>query len=311
MKRALFIAGPTAGGKSALALELSERLNGVIINADSMQVYKDLSVVTACPSADELAAAPHQLYQFLDGATVCTVTLWMEHALEAINLAWMNNQTPILVGGTGMYFKMLLEGIVDIPEIPTDIRREVRQQCETQGSAWLHHELKTTDPEAAKRLPPGDSQRVCRAVEVYRATGRALSDWHKDTKPGPLKGLDEAGQIGKHILLPERDILYRRCNLRFDKMLEGGALAEVETLMSRNLSDSLPVMRALGVPSLISYLRGVHSLNDAVEEAKMQTRRFAKRQLTWFRNQFSDWNVLSAQYLESQNAKIINKIIDI
>lgn len=310
MKRALFIAGPTAGGKSALSMALAEKLNGVIINADSMQVYSDLPVLTACPSADEQSAVPHRLYQFLDGAEVCSVTLWMQHALKEIYSCWDGGKTPILVGGTGMYFKVLTEGIAEIPSIPDQVRQQVRSECERFGSVYLHDELKRIDPETANRLPPGDSQRISRAVEVFRATRRPLSDWHNDTKPGPLFDLDSAGAVQKYVLLPEREILYERCNHRFDSMVEQGALDEVRRLMERNLPPSLPVMRALGVPSLTRYLRDEMTLADAADEAKMQTRRFAKRQLTWFRNQFSQWDTLFAQYSESRLLNLVNKIIE-
>lgn len=309
MKRALFIAGPTAGGKSALSLALARRLNGVVINADSMQVYRDLPILTACPTPEEQGAVPHRLYQFLDGAEVCSVTLWMEHAMREANICWDSGQTPIFVGGTGLYFKMLTEGIAKIPPIPDDIRQKVRDECEHHGSELLHAELEAVDPETANRLPPGDSQRISRAIEVFRATNRPISEWHKETKPGPLSDLEDAGAIQKYVLLPERDLLYERCNQRFDSMVERGVLDEVRSLMNRDLSSSLPVMRALGVPSLIQFLRNEVTLETAVEDAKMQTRRFAKRQMTWFRNQFSQWDILVAQYSESDLVKLINKII--
>lgn len=289
MKRALFIAGPTASGKSAFALKAAECRNGVIINADSMQVYRDLPVLTACPSADEQARVPHRLYGFLDGSEVCSAAFWAETAMDEIESAWSVGKLPILVGGTGMYFKVLLDGIAKVPDIPDEIRSAVRRECEQDGSKALHRQLQDIDSEAAARLAPGDSQRVSRAVEVFRATGIALSTWQKDTPPGPMAEFDRAGAVDKTVIIPERRDLYQRCDLRFDYMLTAGAIAEVEALLARQLSPDLPIMRALGVPALTAYLGGTISLDAAAAEAKMQTRRFAKRQLTWLRNQFSRW----------------------
>ena len=299
MKRALFIAGPTASGKSAFALEVAGRRDAVIINADSMQVYRDLPVLTACPSSEEQASAPHRLYGFLDGAQACSVAFWADKAMAEIESAWNADKLPILAGGTGMYFKVLLDGIAKIPDIPDDIRASVRRDCLLEGSETLHRELQGIDPEAAARLAPGDSQRISRAVEVFRATGTPLSIWQQDTPPGPMAKLDRAGGVDKIAIIPERGTLYRRCDLRFDKMVESGAIEEVEALVARQLSPDLPIMRALGVPALTAYLAGSVSLEAASADAKMQTRRFAKRQLTWLRNQFSQWNNNFTQYMES------------
>lgn len=310
MKRALFIAGPTASGKSAFALKAASALNGIIINADSMQVYRDLSVLTACPSKDEQEQAPHRLYGFLDGAEVCSAALWAERAYQEIGQAWREGKMPVLVGGTGMYFKVLVDGIAKIPDIPEEIRHEVRAECREHGSLVLHSELSRVDPETAARLAPGDGQRVSRAVEVYRATKIPLSDWHQNTQVGPMFDADRQGFVDKVILAPERDLLYRRCDMRFDVMLESGALEEVRALMARNLAKDLPIMRALGVPSLMSFLRGEIDMAAAIGDAKTQTRRFAKRQLTWFRNQFSHWELLDAQYMESQIDEFVTKILE-
>lgn len=309
MKQALFIAGPTASGKSALSLRLAKDLNGVIINADSMQVYKGLRIVTACPSKEDEAAAPHRLYRFLDPSETCSAAFWAAKAKAEIDTAWERGQTPIVIGGTGMYFKVLLEGIAKVPEIDPKIRADVRLECNEAGSEVLHKELSGYDPAAAARLSPGDSQRICRAVEVFRSTGKALSDWHKETGPGLMQAADAAGQIVKLILNPDRETLYERCNLRFDMMLEEGALEEVRNLMSKDLDPSLPAMRALGVPSLVNIIKGEQKPEAAIEDAKMQTRRFAKRQLTWFRNQFSAWERISAQLSESEYQKILSKNI--
>ena len=306
MKQALFIAGPTASGKSALSLKLAKDLNGVIINADSMQVYDGLRIVTACPSPEDEAQAPHKLYRFLDPAEVCSAAFWAERAEAEIKTAWQNNQTPIVIGGTGMYFKILLGGIAKIPDIDPVVRAAVRAECEAVGSQILHKELLTCDPIVAARLHEGDSQRICRALEVYRSTGKPLSEWQKETPPGFMQAEDDAGHIRKLVLDIDRETLYARCNQRFDQMLEEGALDEVRNLMSRDLDPSVPIMRALGVPSLVAMMNGTHDAEALIEDAKMQTRRFAKRQLTWFRNQFSDWERISAQLSESQIAKIFS-----
>ena len=307
MKQALFIAGPTASGKSALSLRLAKDLNGVIINADSMQVYDGLRIVTACPSEEDEAAAPHRLYRFLDPAETCSAAFWAEKAYEEIKKARNKGQMPIVIGGTGMYFKVLLQGIAKIPDIDPEIRKTVREECEKRGSAHLHAELLQYDPDAHARLFPGDSQRISRAVEVFRSTGKALSEWQKESEPGLMQAEDEAGKILKLIINPDRENLYDRCNRRFDLMLEAGALDEVAALIKRKLDPSLPAMRALGVPSLISILSGEVEKDAAIEDAKMQTRRFAKRQLTWFRNQFSAWERISAQLSESEYQKILSK----
>jgi len=306
VKQALFIAGPTASGKSALSMRLAKDLNGVIINADSMQVYKGMRVVTACPSEADEAVAPHRLYRFLDPSQTCSAAFWAELAMAEIEAAWANGQFPILVGGTGMYFKVLLEGIAKIPDIDPAIRVAVREECEARGSAQLHAELEKADPITAARLPAGDSQRICRAVEVFRSTGKALSDWHKETAPGLVQSQDKAGHITKLVINTDRDELYQRCDMRFDMMLDEGAMEEVRNIMSLDLDPGLPAMRALGVPSLIAALKGEQDLEAATEDAKMQTRRFAKRQLTWFRNQFPHWKRVFAQLSESEYAQIIS-----
>lgn len=308
MKRALFIAGPTASGKSAFALKAAAAYDGIIINADSMQVYRDLSVITACPSEIEQKKAPHRLYGFLDATEICSVAFWADKAMGEIRSAWDAGKLPILVGGTGMYFKVLVDGIAKIPDIPDEVRTQVRRECQDRGSEALHTELTVSDPVTAARLAPGDSQRISRAIEVMRSTGIPLSEWQKDTKPGPMQSYDKTGDVEKFVLLPNREELYARCDQRFDQMMEQGALDEVRALFDRQLSTDLPVMRALGVPSLIRYLDGEIPYEQAADDAKMQTRRFAKRQLTWFRNQFSHWRTLNAQYSESYFDKLVAKI---
>jgi tRNA dimethylallyltransferase len=289
MKRALLIAGPTASGKSAMALDVAAQRNGIIINTDSMQVYRELRILTARPNEEEEAQAPHRLYGMMNGAHACSAKEWATLAENEIKIAWEHGQFPILVGGTGMYFKTLLEGMAEIPEINPNIRADVRLRAKVEGAEALHAELSKVDPSIADRLEPADSQRISRALEVFLSTGKPLSEWHKDTRPGFLDQYDQVGEVDKIVLDWPRDVLYERCDKRFDMMIDQGALEEVEKLMAMQLDPTLPIMKSLGVPSLISYLQGNMSIDAALEEAKMLTRRFAKRQLTWFRNQFSDW----------------------
>jgi len=307
-KYAILIAGPTASGKSALALALARDLGGVVINADSMQVYKDLAIITARPSAEEMGDIPHKLYGTVDGAAAWSAADWAAAAMTVTEDVWADAKVPILVGGTGMYFKFLLDGVAAIPDIPADIRAAVRTQVGEGGAPAAHKRLEALDPVTAARLEPNDSQRIARALEVVIATGRPLSDWHKDNKDGPLTALDRAGQVIKIVLDIPRDQLYARCDQRFDLMIEAGTLDEISALAKRKLDASLPVMKSLGVPELTTHLAGDITLEAAVDAAKMHTRRFAKRQITWFRNQFSDWNRLSAQYSESEYSNIIQFI---
>lgn len=300
MQHSILIAGPTASGKSAFSLMLAEKLNGVVINADSMQVYRDLRILTARPSVEEEGQAPHKLYGYLDASEVCSAADWTALAIQEIRQAQKNGQVPIVVGGTGMYFRFLLEGVAEIPDIDPEIRTQVRQWCENEGSAVLHEWLKGKDPDLYTRLHPSDSQRICRAVEVYQSTGRALGDWQKNNKHGPLYQDDQKGLVHKYVLTLGRDDLYDRCNRRFDIMVQEGALDEVAALKNRHLDSKLPCMKSLGYPELSDYLSDKLSLQDAAEISKMQTRRFAKRQLTWFRNQFKHWKMLDTQYLESE-----------
>lgn len=297
--RAILIAGPTASGKSALAIRLAKDLSGVIINADSMQVYRDLQIITARPDTKEEGQAPHRLYGTIDGATACSAVQWVDMAMVEIEKVWDKGFMPILVGGTGMYFKALLDGMVSIPPIDETIRVKVRAEIADIGSEAMHAKLKALDEKAYERIEPADGQRIARAMEVALSTGKALSQWQQEPHSGPLTKLDAAGQIAKLVLDIDRDKLYERCDQRLDIMVEGGALEEIQSLLDRDLDISLPIMKALGVPPLSAYLENKVSLQEALEAAKTQTRQFAKRQLTWFRNQFSAWDRVNAQLSES------------
>jgi tRNA dimethylallyltransferase len=281
----VLIAGPTASGKSALAMTLAEKRGGVVINADSMQVYRDLRVITARPSVEDERRVPHRLFGHIDAAENYSVGRWCEEAAAALAVTARTAQTAIVVGGTGLYFSALTRGLAAVPPIPPEIRDEVRARLLSDGAAALHAELKWRDPAAAARLMPGDRARITRALEVVLATGRSLIDWHETNKP---PGLD-AARAAKIFLMPERDELLRRIDARFDAMMAAGALDEVRTLAARRLDPALPAMKAHGVPWLIRHLAGELTLDQAVAEAKRDTRQYTKRQATWFRNQLPDF----------------------
>jgi tRNA dimethylallyltransferase len=281
----ILIAGPTASGKSALALELAQRRDGVIVNADSMQVYRDLRIITARPSVEEERRVPHRLYGHVDAAENFSVGRWCEEAAAVLAETRRTARAAILVGGTGLYFNALTRGLAAVPPIPANIREEVRARLSSDGVAALHAELKWRDPAAAARLMPGDRARITRALEVVLATGRSLLDWHDENKPA---GVDPA-RAAKIFLAPDRDELMRRIDARFDGMMAAGALEEVRALAVRNLDPNLPAMKAHGVPWLIRHLNGEITSEAAVEEAKRDTRQYTKRQATWFRNQLPDF----------------------
>jgi tRNA dimethylallyltransferase len=283
--RAILLAGPTTSGKSALALALAEKLDGSIINADSMQVYRDLRIITARPTPDEEARVPHLLYGRVDAAENYSVGRWCVDARAAIADAERAGRLPILVGGTGLYFKALTQGLAAVPPVPGAIRAAVRGRLEADGAAALHAELARLDPLSAQRLMPGDRARVTRALEVVLATGRSLTDWHREGMPPSV----DAASAVKIFLAVERAELYRRIAGRFDAMLAAGALAEVASLATRKLDPMLPAMKAHGVPWLLRHLAGEITLEEAAAGGKRDTRRYTKRQATWFRHQLPDW----------------------
>jgi tRNA dimethylallyltransferase len=284
-KIAMLIAGPTASGKSALALALAAEIGGVIVNADSMQVYRDLRVITARPTPDDEARVPHRLYGHVDAAANYSVGRWVADAAAALAEARERGLLPIFVGGTGLYFKALTRGIAAVPPIPDDVRSAVRGRLAADGPQALHAELMRRDPAVAERLQPADRTRIARALEVVEATGRSLADWHREGMP-PV--LDEA-HVAKVFLSPERAEVHGRIDARFDDMLARGALEEVRALAARDLDPLLPAMKAHGVPWLIRHLKGDITLNQAAAGGKRDTRRYVKRQFTWFRHQLSDW----------------------
>ena len=310
---AVLIAGPTASGKSALALALAESLGGTIINADSMQVYRDLRIITARPTAEEEARVPHRLYGHVDAGVSYSTGRWCVEASAALREAQSAGRLPIVVGGTGLYFKALTHGLAAIPAIPADVRARVRKRLREEGAAALHAELEARDPQMARRLMPRDRTRVARALEVVTATGRSLADWQRDgmrgaaraglrpapTDPPPMDvaaGLRPApANVVRIFLCVERAELYARIDARFERMLGSGALAEVQALRSRSLDPALPAMKAHGVPWLLRHLAGEIDLAAAVEAAKRDTRRYSKRQVTWFRHQLPEWRFVAPE----------------
>ncbi len=303
--RALVIAGPTASGKSALALAVAERFDGVVINADSMQLYRELKVLTAQPDEKALARVPHRLYGILGSHEACSAGRWRAIALKEIEAAVRAGMLPILVGGTGLYIKVLIEGLAPIPEIPEKVRAAARKLHARLGGAAFHEALARRDPETARRLEPGDSQRLVRAWEVLEATGRSLASWQRAQGPGGPPGLEF-----KTLLFdPPRSELYGACDARFARMIENGALDEVAALDRLKLDPRLPAMKAVGVKELLGFLHGELELEEARERAQRATRNYAKRQVTWFRRQMRANRVVRAQYSESFSEEIFSFIL--
>lgn len=286
----ILIAGPTASGKTRLAIELAQANDAVIINADSMQVYGDLRILTARPSAEEEADAPHHLFGHVDANVAYSVKRWLEDVRALIDGKLSSNRKLIFVGGTGLYFNALLEGLSPVPPIDEAIRNELRELARSREGAELHARLAECDPVMAEMLRPSDQQRIVRALEVFESTGRSLVDWQREK--GGAFFADET-RIRKVLLMPDRATLHERINARFEQMVSLGALEEVSGLVSRDLDAGLPAMKAIGVPQLTSYLRNEMSLDEAIEKAKAATRQYAKRQSTWFRNSFGEgWQSL-------------------
>ncbi|MGB3041564.1 MAG: tRNA (adenosine(37)-N6)-dimethylallyltransferase MiaA [Xanthobacteraceae bacterium] len=283
--KAVLIAGPTASGKSALALELARNHGGVVINTDSMQVYRDLRIITARPTPEEEAQVPHRLYGHVDAAVNCSAGMWVSDAERVLVDARNEGRLPIFVGGSGLYFKALTRGLSAVPPIPPEVREAVRARLDRDGPEILHEALRTRDPISAERLKSRDRSRIARALEVIEATGRSLTDWHSDGLP-PLLPPDQVMAV---FLAPEREALYARIDARFETMLANGALDEVRRLASRRLDPLLPAMKAHGVPALIRHLAGGLSLEEAAAIGQLDTRRYAKRQFTWFRHQLPEF----------------------
>jgi tRNA dimethylallyltransferase len=293
----VLIAGPTASGKSDLAMALTKMTPSMIINADASQVYRDLRIVSARPSVDDEALVPHRLFGHIDGAQACSAADWADEAKAAIAEALTAQRLPILVGGTGLYMRTLLDGIAPVPEIDPDIRAEVRRL----DVSLAYEALSREDAEATARLAPGDRARIARALEVVRSTGRSLKDWQAHS----LGGIGDQVEIVPLILLPPRAWLYTRCDARFAMMLEYGGITEVKALLARRLDPTLPVMRAIGVREIAAILDDPASAKTQTALAQIATRQYAKRQFTWFRNQFpSTWPRIESEI----NNETINQL---
>ncbi len=278
---ALLIMGPTASGKSALALELARHVDGEIVNADSMQVYGDLRVLTARPTPEEEAQIPHHLYGHVDAAERYSAGRWVDDATAAITAIEARGRTPIVVGGTGLYFKALTEGLAPAPAAPAEVRARLAAELAQEGAEALHERLALIDPDAARRIGIADAPRILRALEVAES-GEKLSELQQKAE-APLK------RWRGFALWPEREALYAAIERRFDAMISAGALEEVRALAARGLDPTLPAMKAHGAPALMAHLRGEMALAEAIEIAKRDTRRYAKRQFTWMAHQMPDW----------------------
>ena len=300
------VAGPTASGKSALALALAERFDGVVVNADSMQLYQELDILTDRPGPEALARAPHALYGVVAAADGCSVGKWRTMAGAEIERARRKRRAAFVTGGTGLYLRALSSGLAAIPDIPPAIRRTARVRLAAIGPAGFHAELARHDPVMAARLGVSDGQRLVRAWEVLEATGQSLAEW----QDAPDQAPPADWRFFSLRLLPPREAVYAACDDRFDRMIERGAVEEVRALAALGLDPGLPAMKAVGVPPMIRFVAGDMPLEEARRLAQRDTRRFARRQMTWFRNQLVPTLSLSAQYSESMNSIIFPLISD-
>lgn len=295
------VAGPTASGKSALGLDLAAEMDGAVLNADSMQVYRELHLLTARPGPADIAHVPHSLYGMLPGREVCSAGRWVEMAAAEIAACRAAGLLPVVVGGTGLYISALIDGLSPIPAIPAEVRSRCRALMDEIGNDRYHALLAERDPETAERLHPGNTQRLIRALEVLEATGRSITDWQRE----PNRRVVDA-DFHTILLAPPREALNAAIDRRFDVMMEYGAMAEVRALDAQGLPEDAPIMKALGVPELRAHLHGECSLAEAVSRAKTATRQFAKRQMTWFRGQLRADATLETQYSESQRHEIFS-----
>ena len=278
----LVIAGPTASGKSGLAIDLALKYNGVIINADASQVYKDIPIISAAPDENDKAKVEHLLYGILEADEKKSVADWVKLAVEAIKNVWQQGKLPIVTGGTGFYIESLINGMSPIPETKSEIKDKVKKIFDEEGVAGAYEYLQKIDAEAARKVNQNDSIRVRRAIEIFEDSGKSIVAWFEEPM---IKPLDEA-EFKVVLLLPKLTDIEKKCSKRFDIMIENGALDEVRSLLSKNIADDMPVMKAIGVPELKDYIDGKKTKEEAIVLAKLRTRQYAKRQLTWFRNRF-------------------------
>ncbi|MEM1087049.1 MAG: tRNA (adenosine(37)-N6)-dimethylallyltransferase MiaA, partial [Pseudomonadota bacterium] len=302
MKPAILIHGPTASGKTALSVALAERLNGEVVNADSMQVYADLNIISARPTPSEMNGTVHHLFGHIPGRERYSTGRWLSDAASVIADIERRGKTPIIIGGTGLYHMALVEGLSEIPPVPEDVRSEVFALKRNEGAAGLYQRLLKHDPDSAGRLGPNDGQRLSRALEVYLATGQSIATFQGNrTKPT----LEKDRWLGI-ALTPPRARLYAKIDRRFEGMLMEGAMEEARALLAQNLSPDLPAMKAHGVPGLIAFLKGEMSAQAAAENAKRDTRRYAKRQFTWIGRQFPFWPRVPSMKLDDRLRVILS-----
>ena len=290
--KVIIIAGPTASGKSKLAIDIALAVNGVVLNADSMQVYKDMPIVSAVPTAEDRAKVEHRLYEIFEPSFRGNVVDWLKCATEEIRNVWKEGKVPVVVGGTGLYIENLMKGATPIPATPDKIRNQVQKMIDEKGVPYVHQKLSEVDPKSGQKIAPKDAARVKRAYEVFLHTGEAMSDWQK--KP-LIQYLPEA-QFFVIKICPSVEELDRLSYERFDKMVQEGVIDEVQKLYKRKLSLRLPAMKALGVPELVEYFKGKTNVYLAVQNAKLHTRQYAKRQRTWFKNRLQADFVLTKCY---------------
>jgi tRNA dimethylallyltransferase len=302
--RAILIAGPTASGKSALAQSIAQRYGGAVVNADSMQVYRDLRILTARPTLAEEQAIPHRLFGHVDGAENYSVGRWLEDFRETLEELAAQRRVAVVAGGTGLYFKAALQGLSDIPAVPAEVRARVREQARGWSPQQLHSQLAKLDPETASRLRASDPQRILRALEVFEATGRPLAQF-QGARTEPLL---QSARCPAFFIAPARPELFARIDARFDNMIEAGALDEVRALGARGLDPLLPVMRAHGVPHLLNFLDGQISLDEAITRGKSDTRHYAKRQVTFARHQLPGFFWLQGENVAAQAAAALERI---
>jgi tRNA dimethylallyltransferase len=303
-KPVVLIAGPTASGKSAVALELARRHHGMIVNADALQIYRELKVLSARPSEDDERKVPHRLYGMIPAAEAYSVGLWLPQARAVIEEAWAEGRIPIVTGGTGLYFKALEDGLAPLPAIPAPIRESWRRKLAQEGPEALHEELARNDEGEARRVRPSDGQRIVRALEVLESTGRPLAEWHDQVDRRFLR----SASVLRLYLSPPRHSLYAGIDQRFDLMIAAGAVSEVKALLARALDPSLPAMKATGVRELARFLAGSKTIEEACRIAKQESRRYAKRQVTWARRHMIAWKWLNEQFLEQTLAEFFNFI---